>query len=184
MKVIIFACSLNPNSKSFELANFSFEYLKNKDTDAELIDLRETALPFCDGASCYKDERVWALQSKIKEADVVLFSVPIYNYEINAAAKNLIDVAGYSFLNKTVGFMAAAGGESSYMSILPMINSIMLQHRAIVIPRFVYTSYKAFDENGKLISEEIKTRLKQLTDQSIEIAKAVNPIMAKYEDKK
>jgi len=184
MKILIFACSLNPKSKSFELADFTNKYLINKNTDVELIDLRNTPLPFCDGASCYKDEKVWAIQEKIKSANVVLFSFPIYNYEINAAGKNLIDIAGNSFLNKTIGFMAAAGGESSYMSILPTINSIMLQNRAIIIPRFVYTSYKAFDKNGKLSSDEIKTRLKQLADQSIEIAKVTYPIMSKYEDKK
>jgi len=183
MKIIIFACSLNPKSKSFELAKFSFNYLKEQTdkNDVELIDLRETPLPFCDGASCYKDERVWAIQAKIKEADVILFAVPIYNYEVNSAAKNLIDISGYSFKNKTIGFMASAGGESSYMSLLPMINSMMLQNRSIVVPRFVYASGENFDENGLLINEEVKDRLKDLSNQSIELAKVTAPIMNKYE---
>jgi FMN reductase len=100
---------------------------------------------------------------------------------VNSAAKNLVDVAGYSFLNKTIGFMASAGGESSYMALLPMINSMMLQHRTIVLPRFVYASSKNFNEDYLLADEEVKTRLRQLCDQSVEIATATESIMKKYE---
>jgi len=182
MNIIILACSLNPKSRSFQMSKFTQEYLSAEDNNinVELLDLRETPLPFCDGGACYADERVWALQGKIKKADLVIFSVPIYNYEINSAAKNLIDLAGDALKNKTIGFMAAAGGESSYMSLLPTISSMMLQHRALIVPRYVYASYKSFSKEGELIDDTVKDRLKDLVNQGAELASMGNTILEKF----
>ena len=47
-----------------------------------------------------------------------ILALPIYNYDGNAAAKNLIELTGKGvWLNKTVGFLCSAGG-SSFMSIM------------------------------------------------------------------
>ncbi len=183
-KTLILACSLNTQSKSYKLADYTYKYLLKNDKNAELIDLRNIQLPLCDGGGCYKDPKTWELQEKINQASVILFAVPVYNYGMNATAKNVIDLAGTGLLNKTIGFIAASGGEGSYMSLLPTMNTMMLQYRAIVIPRFVYASSKKFDENGDINDKEIKKRLEDLANQSIEIAKVTFPIMSNYEDKR
>ena len=56
------------------------------------------------------------LQEAFTAADAVVFAVPIYNYDINAAAKNAIELAGRQLTGKVAGFLCAAGGE--HMKIL------------------------------------------------------------------
>ena len=98
-----------------------------------------------------------------------MLSVPIYNYDANAAAKNLIELTGKSWEDKVVGFLCAAGGHSSYMSIMSLANSLMLDFRCIVLPRFVYATGESF-EGENLTDPEIEKRIQELTSQLIKIA--------------
>src|SRR4051812_30939474 len=99
---------------------------KELGSDAEHIDLRQFPLPLCDGDAAYSDPNVNILGAKITAARVILVSVPIYNYDANAAVKNLVELTGSAWEEKIVGFACAAGGQSSYMSIMALANSLML----------------------------------------------------------
>ena len=46
------------------------------------------------------------------------------------------------------------------------MNSLMLDYRCIIIPRFVYAVGNDFDEN-KIVSEDIKERIISLADDAI-----------------
>ena len=46
-------------------------------------------------------------------------------------------MAGRAFTGKPVGFVCAAGGRSSYMAVLGLANSLMLDFRCLIVPRFV-----------------------------------------------
>ena len=46
----------------------------------------------------------------IEAARVIIVATPIYNYDANAAAKNLVELTGSAWEDKTVGFLCAAGG--------------------------------------------------------------------------
>ena len=78
----------------------------------------------------------------------ILLATPIYNYDVSAAAKNMVELTGSAWRDKTVGFICAAGGTSSYMSVMGLANSLMLDFRCIILPRFVYatdTSHSPMD---------------------------------------
>jgi FMN reductase len=155
---LVISTSLRPGSNSRLLGQFLAEEL-----GGEHLDLREFPLPMCDGEAAYGDPNVGKLSAKIAAARVVLLSVPIYNYDGNAAAKNLIELTGKAWEDKIVGFACAAGGESSYMSIMGLANDLMLDFRCVILPRFVYATGDDFD-GGQITSPEIKQRLKQLAD--------------------
>jgi len=125
--------------------------------------LRDFPLPLCDGDAAYGDPNVEILRAKIEAARVILLAVPIYNYDANAAVKNLVELTGGAWEDKIVGFACAAGGQSSYMSIIGLANSLMLDFRCIILPRFVYATGDDF-EHGKIASAEIRKRVKQLAD--------------------
>jgi len=95
MKILIVSCSLHADSKSRRLAS-QLESLWRTDGDVAIatLDLRELALPPCDGGAAYGDPATQRLQEAFTAADAVVFAVPIYNYDINAAAKNAIELAG------------------------------------------------------------------------------------------
>ena len=101
----------------------------------------------------------------VEKAQSAIIASPIYMYDLNAVAKNFIELTGRSWTNKIVGFICAAGGKGSYMSVTSYMNSLMLDFRCIVIPRFVYTDGSGFDENYN-IKSNIKERIKELVDQT------------------
>src|SRR6185369_16964444 len=142
-KYLVISSSLNPGSNSRLLAKAATESLSKK-ADAELLDLRDYPLPLCDGGEAYGDANVRILSEKIKNADGILVAVPIYNWDVSAAAKNLVELTGKAWENKTVGFLCAAGGKFSYMSVMSFANSLMLDFRCLIVPRFVYADGSQF----------------------------------------
>ena len=138
----------------------------------QLIDLREYVLPLCDGEAAYEHPHVTTLSALVEAARVIVVATPIYNYDANAAAKNLVELTGSAWENKTVGFLCAAGGASSYMSIVSLANSLMLDFRSLIVPRFVYAEGSAFGD-GKIVDEEIKKRIDQLVVAAIKLDAAM-----------
>ena len=159
---LIVSCSLNKNSKSKILANYA-STLYNQ--EIKFLDLQTMDLPFCDGDSCYDNPIVKELSQLVKESKSIIIASPIYMYDLNAAAKNFMELTGRAWTKKVVGFICAAGGKGSYMSVTSYMNSLMLDFRCIVIPRFVYTDGSGFDENYN-IKSNIKERIKELVDQT------------------
>lgn len=130
---------------------------------AEHIDLREYPLPLCDGENAYSDPNVEKLSAKVQAARAILVATPVYNYDANAAVKNLIELTGSAWEDKIVGFACAAGGQASYMSIMALANSLMLDFRCVIIPRFVYATGGDFHEKNTP-RPALAQRLKQLAD--------------------
>ncbi len=173
MSFLIASCSLNSESRSRVLAKRAELALREKGAIVDFMDLTKTSLPFCDGHSVYKQSVVQTAVDRIHKAQGILLSVPIYNYDANAAAKNLIELTGDSWENKVIGFLCAAGGKSSYMSIMSLANSLMLDFRCIVVPRFVYVTGESF-EGDQLIDVEIHHRIVELSGQLIQISQALH----------
>jgi len=144
--------------------------LLSKYGKSEILDLRNYPLPICDGDSAYSDPNVEKLSDKIKMAELILLAVPIYNYSFSAAAKNLVELTGRSWNNKTVGFLCAAGGKSSYMSVIGLANSLMFDFRCLINPRFVYADGSSFKDD-EIYDTEINNRIEALVDTSIAFAK-------------
>lgn len=157
---LVISTSLRPNSLSRRLGE---QLMRELDSDTEHLDLRNYPLPLCDGESAYSDPNVSKLSAKIREARVILVTTPVYNYDANAAVKNLVELTGSAWEDKIVGFACAAGGQSSYMSIMGLANSLMLDFRCVIIPRFVYATGDDFD-GDKVASSEVKRRVKQLAE--------------------
>jgi NAD(P)H-dependent FMN reductase len=157
---LVISASLRSNSLSRRIA---MQLAHEMGSEAEHVDLRDFPLPLCDGEAAYGDPNVEKLSTRIKAARVILVTTPVYNYDANAAVKNLVELTGSSWEDKIVGFACAAGGQSSYMSIMGLANSLMLDFRCVIIPRFVYATGDDFS-GDKISSSEVKRRIKQLVD--------------------
>ncbi|MCF6312869.1 MAG: NAD(P)H-dependent oxidoreductase [Verrucomicrobiales bacterium] len=172
MKYLIIACSLNPESKSRILAQAALESLKSKNADVELIDLAKLKLPLCDGGAVYGDPAVQELAGKVEAADGILIATPIYNYTINAAVKNMIELTGRAWTEKIAGFLCAAGGQGSYMGIMSIASSLMLDFRTIIIPRFVYATGDQF-QGDQISHEDLSERIEQVSDELLRFTSAL-----------
>ena len=129
-------------------------------------------MPLCDGAEVYSEPVTEALSEHISSADGIVLSVPIYNYDVNAAAKNLIELTGRSWTGKVVGFACAAGGQGSYMSVMGVANSLMLDFRCPVVPRFVYGLGSAFGDDS-VTDSSVLERIRELSDELIRVTGAL-----------
>jgi FMN reductase len=161
MNLLVISASLNPDSNSRLLARAAHAELLSAGHTATLLDLRDLPLPPCDGAVAYRHENTAKARALIAGADGILVATPIYNYDANAAAKNLVELTGKAWEHKIVAFACCAGGQASYMSIMALANSLMLDFRCTIVPRFVYATETDF--SGETItSVDIARRTQEL----------------------
>lgn len=171
--ILLISSSLHPGSRSRILAHACAERLAACGVDSPLFDLSQSTLPQCDGATAYGDPNVRKLAKLIEQADAILLASPVYNFDVNAAAKNAVELTGRAWTGKVVGMMLAAGGEGSYMSAMGLANSLMLDFRCIIVPRFVYTTGDAFEGN-RLADDKIQARVNLLVDDTLRISRALS----------
>ncbi len=168
---LILSASLRTSSLSRVMAEILAGSYAKLPVSHRVIDLREFVLPLCDGEAAYSHPHVTTLAALIKSARVIVVATPIYNYDANAATKNLVELTGGAWENKTVGFLCAAGGGSSYMSIMGLANSLMLDFRCLIIPRFVYARKEDFSAT-KEPTAELTARIQALAEASVKIRNA------------
>ena len=177
MNIIVISCSLHPMSRSYILALQTVEELKRHNAEVQLYDLRDYTLEFSDAVAAHKTDEAKIIIEAIRGASAVLMAVPIYNYDVNSAAKNLLELGLKAWNNKLVGFLCAAGGRASYMSVMGLANSLMLDFRCLIVPRFVYATGSDFGDDRTetmyLASDQIKDRLRELSETTVQLSKAL-----------
>lgn len=170
MSILVLSGSLRTASRSRVLAKKAFEFLQADKADVSYIDLRDYPLPLCDGGPAYDDENVARIAAPLQKAKVILLGIPVYNYDVNSAVKNMVELTGSTvWENKIVGFLCAAGGHFSYMAIMNFGNDLMLDFRCVIIPRFVYAVGDDFTEPPEvsITNIEVEERVRKLASEAI-----------------
>ncbi len=148
--VCVVGASLDPGSRSQILARCAAQKLSERGVMCAYVDLRQP-------------EHKKKLHDEALAATHLVFAVPIYNFNVNGAAKEAIEtLPGAALEGKTVGFLCAAGGQRSFMSVLSLANSLMLDFRCWIVPRFVYATGSDFESD--LPKEEITKRIEQFVE--------------------
>jgi FMN reductase len=172
-KFLVISTSGNPESNSRIMGQVAFAHLQKAGTDCEWIDISKLDLPLCDADTCYANVAVRKLQKAIETAGGILVATPVYNYDVSAAAKNMLELTGSAWENKVVAFLCAAGGMSSYMSVMAFANSLMLDFRSVIVPRFVYATGDSF-EDDKLTDKKVAQRVQDVADELIRFTSALH----------
>lgn len=176
MKYVVVSCSLRPASRSRVLARAAHDELARLRPEVtQFIDLCDYAdLPFCDGGAAYGVQSAKDLKSKLEVASGIIIATPVYNFNISSAAKNMIELTGRDvWTDKVAGFLCAAGGRSSYMSVMGIANSLMLDFRTVIIPQFVYATGEDFGEDNTITNEEIADRTRNLVATLVHFVEAL-----------
>ena len=169
---LIISTSGNPDSNSRRMGRIAFRHLEKSKVDCGWLDISELDLPLCDADVCYTKPGSRKVSKAIEAADGILLATPVYNYDVAAAAKNLVELTGSAWEEKVVGFLCAAGGMSSYMAVMAFANSLMLDFRSVIIPRFVYATGRAF-EGDDLKDKEVGQRITELADELVRFTEAL-----------
>jgi len=167
--ILIVSASLRSDSNSRLLAREASRVLRDDGVETTFLDLRDHPLPFCDGDAAYSHPQVTVAHDLVAAADAIIVAMPIYNYAGNAALKNLVELTGGAWTNKVVAFLCAAGGAASYMSVMPFANSLMLDFRCLIVPRFVYSTGEAFGD-GRIADPEHIRRVAELARATVRLA--------------
>ncbi|MGI8821374.1 MAG: NADPH-dependent FMN reductase [Chthoniobacterales bacterium] len=181
-KYVVISASGNPQSNSRRMGRMAFASLQKAGVQVDWLDLRDLALPLCDADACYGAEGARQLHTAISAADGIMVAAPVYNYDVSASAKNMIELSGKAWEDKVVAFLCAAGGMSSYMSVMAYANSLMLDFRSVIVPRFVYATGSAFDGDAPA-DAKIVARIDQVAAELIRFTEALRGARAGGEEK-
>lgn len=177
MKIAILNTNLASGGKTAHLSDTLAALFKEGGDEPRVFSLAERDLPACDGGACYKDEKTIALTADLSEAEALVLVAPVFNYDLNAAAKNLIELTGSSWKGKAVGLVCTAGAEKSYLSPLAFMNSLSIDYRCLVSPRYVYVKRSDFNPDNTLPAEgDIRRRLAFLAKELPILAEAATRI--------
>ena len=132
--VVILATSESPGSRSQVMARFVEKVLKERGNSVTLFDVRDSPT---------RED----IHQALMDATHVVFAVPIYNFGTNAVAKRWVEEIGGALEGKVAGFLCQAGGPRGYMSVLSLANSLMLDFRCWIVPRFVYATGSDYVES-------------------------------------
>lgn len=97
-KVLVISSSLRPDSNSDALAVEFVRGAADAGHAVEHISLKEKTIAFCRGClacaklgHCVIDDDAVEIEQKVLNADVVVFSTPIYYYTVSGQLKTLLD---------------------------------------------------------------------------------------------
>ena len=146
----------NPDTKFINLSEDGFEYYRGFLNEID-----------------YNEKTLEAAKS-ITEADVWLIGTPIYNSMFSAALKNLFEFINYKETGgKTAGLAILASGMIGFTDVQTLLTQLMSYFKVLTNPTPVFMTADKI-EDGKIISSEVKTRLNELVDKTLEIAKSKN----------
>lgn len=171
-RYLVISTSGNPSSNSRKMGRLAYHHLTQAKQDCDWLDLSGLSLPLCDADSCYGEPGAQELSRAIKAADGILVAAPVYNYDVSAAAKNMIELTGKAWQDKIVGFLCAAGALASYMSVMAYANSLMLDFRCVIIPRFVFATGHVFD-GDTIVDEKLARRVEQVAAELVRFTEAL-----------
>ena len=127
-------------------AQWIFQYLKKRDVDARLLDLRDFPMPFFDhavppampGRAPYENEIVKKWTAAIEASDGFIFVAPEYNYGPPAVLKNAIDWVYPEWNRKAAAFVSfgSLGGARSVQQLRETAIELQLApiHSSVHIP--------------------------------------------------
>ncbi len=171
VKIVGIGGSLRPNSSSYQALAVAIQRVQALGADAQMLDLRQMQLPFCNGDKEYPDyPDVIRLREAVQEADSLILATPEYHGSVSGVLKNALDLMSFDQLSgKVTGLISVLGGQSN-SNALNDLRVIMRWVHGWVIPEQVAIgqSWKAFDKDGKLLDENISQRFDQFAESLVE----------------
>ena len=150
------------------LNNSSFE-----DLVVNFINLSEGVIDYYTGDGNISDTTKQAIKN-ITEADVWIVGTPIYNSFFSSALKNLFEYIDYKkTAGKTAGLVIVASGNSGFTDVQTLLTQLMSYFNVITNPRAVFVTADTV-QNDQIINDDVKSRLKQIVDETLELARKVS----------
>ncbi len=166
-RIVVLNAGLSPTGLTQILTQEALDRIGHHGGAGEHLDVQiDRVLPYgepgSDGAERIRDG--------LNRAEGIIICFPVYNFNMNATLKSVLEHCGPAMTGKVVGIMATAGGRFGYMSVLSLVQSLMFDLRAWVVPRQVYAVSEDFADN-QILSEDIRHRVDQLAQDTTDMAR-------------
>ena len=176
MKVVVISASPRKIAKTQVFMKYVTEYIKNlslEGLEVKLINLSDGGIDYYTGDGGFGDTTKDAVKN-ITEADVWIIGTPIYNSFFSSALKNLFEYIDYKkTAGKTAGLVIVAAGNSGFTDVQTLLTQLMSYFNVITNPRAVFVMADTAD-NDQINDEDVKSRLKQLVDETLKLALKVS----------
>ena len=178
MKVVVISASPRKIGKTQTIMKYVAEYILDNDAgisplEVKFINLSEGGIDYYTGDGNFSDTTKEAIKN-ITEADVWIIGTPIYNSFFSSALKNLFEYVDYKkTAGKTAGLAIIAAGNSGFTDVQTLLTQLMSYFNVITNPRAVFIMADTAEED-QITDEKVKTRLKQLVDETLELASKVS----------
>ena len=178
MKVVVISASPRKIGKTQAIMKYVAEYMLDNDSgisplEVKFINLSEGGIDYYTGDGNFSDATKEAIKN-ITEADVWIIGTPIYNSFFSSALKNLFEYIDYKkTAGKTAGLIIVASGNSGFTDVQTLLTQLMSYFNVITNPRAVFVTADTVD-NNEIISEDVKSRLNQLVDETLKLASKVS----------
>ena len=176
MKVVVISASPRKIAKTQVFMKYVTEYIKNlslEGLEVKLINLSDGGIDYYTGDGSFGDTTKDAVKD-ITEADVWIIGTPIYNSFFSSALKNLFEYIDYKkTAGKTAGLVIVAAGNSGFTDVQTLLTQLMSYFNVITNPRAVFVMADTAD-NDEINDEDVKSRLKQLVDETLKLALKVS----------
>ena len=177
MKVVVISASPRKIGKTQTIMKYVVEHINGSgivsSSDVKFINLSDGEIDYYTGDGNFSDTTKQAIKN-ITEADVWIVGTPIYNSFFSSALKNLFEYIDYKkTAGKTAGLIIVASGNSGFTDVQTLLTQLMSYFNVITNPRAVFVTADTV-EDGQIISEDVKSRLKQLVDDTLELASKIS----------
>ena len=176
MKVVVISASPRKIAKTQIFMKYVTEYLNNSSLDGlevKLINLSDGGIDYYTGDGNFSDTTKEAIKN-ITEADVWIIGTPNYNSFFSSALKNLFEYIDYKkTAGKTAGLVIVAAGNSGFTDVQTLLTQLTSYFNVITNPRAVFIMADTANDD-QITVEDVKTRLKQLVDETLELASKVS----------
>jgi NAD(P)H-dependent FMN reductase len=169
MRSLVLSSSLDPASRSEQLARIYADSLSAHGVEVQFLSLKDFPLPrFDDTDRILADASYRALHEASSNADGLVLASPVYNWSCCAELKRFVEVVGTNppgqpvrspFFDKIVTFVNAAGLPQSYMAWSSLAFSMMLDFKCVVNPYVVYADNSCW--SGNVLGEAPSKRLRK-----------------------
>jgi len=187
VKIAIISGSPRQESNSVKVARYLKSLFVSPESDVSLFDFEEIDIPMVGRGSLDKDNLTPFQQKLVSvwgEADLVIFTIPEYNWMTSGEFVNMLHQVGtkpfaHLFDQKVfalVGVSTGRGGRRPCLEMTTMINKLIsfLNQHSIVSPK-LYESHetgKNLDADGNSTGNEIYEKgLKDFVNYTLQIAR-------------
>lgn len=166
-RIVILNAGLSPAGPTQILSQAAMEAVQSHGGAGILLEvLSDRVLPYGEDGSHGAEH----IRTELERAEGVIVCFPVYNFNMNATLKAVIEHCGPALAGKVVGIMASAGGRFGYMSVLSLVQSLMFDLRAWIVPRQVYAVTEDFADS-RIGSDDIRRRVDQLAFDTTDMAR-------------